>query len=350
MQYRLPLLIIAFISLIFGVLAGLSKMGWHTAVFRADLPSIHGPLMVAGFLGTLISLERAVAMDRVWAYSVPGINAIGIFLLLTGISHAGGSLLMIAGSAGLVLILGIFLYRQPALFSITLVSGALSLVAGNFLFYLDYPVYILVFWWIAFLVLTIAGERLELSRLVKISQQAQLLFLIIIVIFIAGLFWTTRLAGIAMLAVSLWLLRYDVATRTMRYGGLPQFVAFSLMSGNIWLGIGGLLTFFYGNSGGGVFYDASLHSIFLGFVFAMIFGHAPIIFPAVTGIAIPFQNRFYIHLVLLHISLLLRLIGDFTGNWSAILWGGMLNAITLLLFLGNTASAAISVKLFSGEK
>jgi len=35
-------------------------------------------------------------------------------------------------------------------------------------------------------------------------------------------------------------------------------------------------------------YDAFLHAVLLGFVFAMIFGHAPIIFPAVLGIRIPF--------------------------------------------------------------
>jgi hypothetical protein len=33
----------------------------------------HGPLMVCGFLGTLISLERAVALDA-WSYAAPALQ------------------------------------------------------------------------------------------------------------------------------------------------------------------------------------------------------------------------------------------------------------------------------------
>ncbi|MBI4378059.1 MAG: hypothetical protein HY578_03065 [Nitrospinae bacterium] len=344
-RYRLPQLAVSFIALLFGVLAGLARMDWQTMVLNPNLPSIHGPLMVAGFLGTLISLERAVAMDRLWAYSAPGLTALGIIFLLTGISYAGGSLLFIGGSLGLVLILGIFFYRQPAVYSATLVLGALSLFIGNFFFYYTYFIYTFVFWWIAFLIFTIAGERLELSRMVKISRIAHIAFIIALLIFIAGLFSTARLIGIAMVAISLWLLQYDVASRTLRHTGLPRFIAVCLVSGYVWLSIGGILIFLYGNAGAGPYYDASLHSILLGFVFAMIFGHAPIIFPAVIGIPVPFHRRFYIHLILLQLSLLLRLIGDFSGVVSAVQWGGLLNAITLLIFFGNTASAVISVKV-----
>lgn len=37
-------------------------------------------------------------------------------------------------------------------------------------------------------------------------------------------------------------------------------------------------------------YDAMLHTIFLGFVFSMIFAHAPIILPTITGLSIPFKK------------------------------------------------------------
>ena len=57
-------------------------------------------------------------------------------------------------------------------------------------------------------------------------------------------------------------------------------------------------------------YDAMLHTIFLGFVFSMIFAHAPIILPTITGLALPFQNIFYLHAALLHLSLMLRVAGD----------------------------------------
>jgi hypothetical protein len=86
-------------------------------------------------------------------------------------------------------------------------------------------------------------------------------------------------------------------------------------------------------------YDATLHAFFLGFVFAMIFAHAPIIFPAVLGARMAYRPLFYAHVVLLQVTLAVRLIGDAAG-WSAGRQvGGLLNAVTLLLFLVNTVSA-----------
>jgi hypothetical protein len=75
----------------------------------------------------------------------------------------------------------------------------------------------------------------------------------------------------------------------------------------------------------------------------MVFGHAPIIFPAVIGIAVPYRPAFFLHLGLLHASVLLRVIGDLVevlGRWRV--WGGLLNAATLLLFVANTARAIVS--------
>jgi hypothetical protein len=82
-----------------------------------------------------------------------------------------------------------------------------------------------------------------------------------------------------------------------------------------------------------------LHAIFLGFVFSMIFAHAPIILPTITGLALPFQNAFYIHVGLLHVALLLRVAGDIELSLSLQQWGGMLNTLAVLLFLINNARA-----------
>jgi hypothetical protein len=73
--------------------------------------------------------------------------------------------------------------------------------------------------------------------------------------------------------------------------------------------------------------------VFVGFVFSMVFGHAPIIFPAVLGAPINYRSYFYLPLLLLHLSLALRLAGDF-GGWVIIRqWGGLLNALAIVLFL-----------------
>ena len=73
----------------------------------------------------------------------------------------------------------------------------------------------------------------------------------------------------------------------------------------------------------------------------MIFGHVPIIFPAVLGKPILFSPLFYSHLVLLHLSLLLRVGGDLTVWLPARQWGGLFNIIALLLFLANTGRATL---------
>lgn len=103
---------------------------------------------------------------------------------------------------------------------------------------------------------------------------------------------------------------------------------------------GGLWMYWGAQYQAGPIYDAMLHSLLLGFVFSMIFGHAPIIIPAVAGVAVPYLPRFYAHLALLHASLALRLIGDLTSRPALRMWGGMFNVIALLIFLGSTALAA----------
>jgi hypothetical protein len=52
-----------------------------------------------------------------------------------------------------------------------------------------------------------------------------------------------------------------------------------------------------------------------------------------------YTRRFYSHLVLLHLSLILRVAGDLVPWYEARLWGGMLNVLVLLFFLANTALA-----------
>ena len=57
-------------------------------------------------------------------------------------------------------------------------------------------------------------------------------------------------------------------------------------------------------------YDAAVHAIAIGFVLSMIFGHAPIILPAVIGLRVRYSSAVYLPLVLLHVSVLLRVAAD----------------------------------------
>ncbi len=71
----------------------------------------------------------------------------------------------------------------------------------------------------------------------------------------------------------------------------------------------------------------------------MIFGHAPIILPAVLGVRLPFHPYFYVHLTLLHASLALRLAGDLLGQEELRRFGAWGNVVAITLFVGSTALA-----------
>jgi hypothetical protein len=92
----------------------------------------------------------------------------------------------------------------------------------------------------------------------------------------------------------------------------------------------------------GPYYDAMLHAIFLGFVFSMIFGHAPIILPSVLGVALPFRRGFYAHWALLHASLAVRVGSDLALWPPGQRWGGLGNALAIVLFLANSVRAIVA--------
>lgn len=351
---RFPLMALGMIALLAAMWAGLIRLGWGLPLLQPTLPMSHGPLIVCGFLGTVIGVERAVALGRPWTYLGPLLTGLGGLALIGGLPGLIGPLLITLGSLMLVIVFGLILRLQLAPFTITMAIGALLWLVGNTLWLLGWPVYHIVLWWMGFLVLTIAGERLELNRVLRLSGQVQQLFQFAIGLFLAGLILISiarlvspaftfdlgvRLASIGLVALAVWLLRYDIARYTIRKTGLTRFIAVCLLTGYVWLGVGGLLGLFYGGVTAGLPYDAILHAVFVGFVMSMIFGHAPIIFPAVLGKPMNFSVLFYTHLALLHLSLLLRVLGDVAVWLPARQWGGLLNVVAILLFIANTVRA-----------
>lgn len=339
--WRVPLLILGFASLIVGVGAGLLRLGWSVPQPAAALAAFHGPLMVSGFFGTVISLERAVALARRWAYLGPLAAGAGGLALILGVAPALAQVLLALGSA--VLLAGsvsVFL-RQRALFTFTLAAGAASWLTGNLLWLGGLSVYEVVPWWAGFLVLTIAGERLELSRFLPPSPIAQRAFAAVLAGLTFGMALQAQLFGAALVALTLWLLRQDIARRTVKEKGLTRFIAVCLLSGYAWLAVAGTIMLGAGLAPGSAAYDAALHALMLGFVFSMVFGHAPIIFPAVLRVAVPYHPLFYAPLALLHLSLLVRLAGDAASMPELRGAGGLLNAVALAAFILNTVAAVI---------
>lgn len=343
--FRLPLLILGFASLAAGVLAGLARLGWNVPSPMAQLMLLHGPLMVSGFLGTVIGLERAVAMGRRWAYAGPLLTGLGSAVILAGFPPLPGAIAMSAGS--LVLFVGttMIMLRQRELFMLTMALGALSWLAGNLLWMAGATVQEVVPLWINFLVLTIAGERLELSRFLPPSPGAKKVFAAILAALLAGSFLSesgtgVMLYGAGLLGLALWLLRQDIARRTVKARGLTRFIAVCLLSGYAWLAVGSV-TLLAAGSLAGMAYDAVLHAILIGFVFSMVFGHAAVIFPAVVRVRMPYHWTFYLPLLVLHASLLVRLAGDALALNDLRSLGGLLNAAALVLFILSTVSSVI---------
>jgi len=163
--WRLPLLASALLSAAWGAWLGLLRIGWALPLPRPDQLILHGPLMVGGFVGTLVGLERAIGIARPWAYAAPALSAAGAALLVFGTAPAAGAISITAASGIVTAIFIVVLRAQPTLFAATMLAGSMSWLAGNSLWAAGDAIFRVVFWWIAFLVLTIAGERLELNRL-----------------------------------------------------------------------------------------------------------------------------------------------------------------------------------------
>jgi hypothetical protein len=356
------------VALLAGLWAGLLRLGWGWPALRPLLPSLHGPLMVSGFLGTLICLERGVALGTVGSkqlavsseqLAVSGkrwlvgaaVTGIGALWLIIGLPVAVGQVLVLLGSGWLTAV-SLFIYRQHrTLYTAVMGLGALCWLVGNGLWLAGWPVHRLVVWWAAFLILTIVGERLELSRVQRLSPMSFRLFAVATAVFALGLLlslvWADagiRLNSLGTLALAAWLWRYDLARRTARQPAITGYIGRNLLLGYGWLVVGGLAGLVWGQLVAGPHYDLWLHAIFLGFAFSMIFAHALIIFPAVTGLPVVYHTGFYIPMFLLQASLLLRLAGDLF-NFSLRQWGGLLNALAILLFFG-----MVGVGLVRGRK
>lgn len=346
---RLPMLALIALVLLIAMGAGLARMG---VLLPGVLPGAivaHGPLMIGGVLGTLISLERAVALSAQsrrsgFAYLVPLVTGVGGLLLALGVPGALPKLLITLGSGGLVVIFGLLVRRHLASYTVVMTLGAVCWLVGNLLWLSGQPIFAVVHWWVAFLVLTIVGERLELSRIIRLTEKNKRLFLLAVAVFFAGVALTTinlgagvRLAGIGEIALALWLLRYDIARQTVKRDGLPRFIAVCLLVGYIWLGLGGVFGVAFGAVQAGLQYEILLHALLLGFIFSMIFGHALIIVPAITSRMVSYRSMFYLPLALLHAALLARIIGSFAASLVLRQWGGVFNVIAILLFLGMVA-------------
>lgn len=338
--YRYPILILGMISLVIGTLAGIGRLGSTVPAVALQQAAFHGVLMIPAFFGTVIGLERAVAIGRRWAYLAPLLTGIGGSALIAGAPPAKALLLITVGS-GVFATASLYVLRlQAAAHSWILFAGAVALLVGNILLIGGQGVTDVVFWWFAFLLLTIAGERLELSRFVIQSAAKRMALALLAVVPLLGAlleYWQIPGAiwifALGMAGIGLWLLLFDIARRTVRMNGLTRFTAVCMLTGYFWLLASALLFIANETLWPGLGRGAPLHAFFLGFVFSMVIGHALIIFPAVTRLNMPYSALFYLPLIVLQASVLLRIIGELSRDGGLLAYGGIANGIALAVFI-----------------
>jgi hypothetical protein len=346
---RLPFLVPAGLALLAGLDAALLLLGVPAPVTRDRLPEVHGMLLVLGFVGTVIAFERAVALRRAAGFASPALLGVGAVLLVSPAPPWTGRLALVLGCAALI---GVYvpLWRRQRDDSVLVQGlGAVLATGGALLWLGGLPLSQTLPWLAGFVVLTIAGERLELARVVLLASatvtQVVGLSALILLAAVAALLWPTigyPLVGLAFLALVAWLAVHDVARRTIRSRGLPRFMAGCLLAAYGWLAVTGLVWLLVGRVEEGWAYDAVVHAVFLGFTISMIMAHAPVILPAVLRCRLPYHPVMIAPAVLLNLSLALRLgVGDARGIEVARQVGGVLNVVALLGFVLVTAGAVL---------
>lgn len=353
---RVALLAPAGIALLAGLDAALILLDLPAPVRVDRLPEVHGMLMVLGFVGTLIALERAVALRRRLGFVAPALLGLGALVLLSPAPLVVGRGLLAAGAAALV---GLYLplwRRQRDDAVLVQALGAVLALGAAVLWLGGTDVPVLAPWLVGFVVLTIAGERLELARIAMGPSAGTTLVLLasgLLAGIVAALLWPrpgAALLGAAMLVLTGWLAAHDVARRTIhapshnsgRTGGLPRYMAGCMLAGYCWLGVAGAIWMLGGPATEGVRHDALLHAVFLGFTLSMIMAHAPVILPAVLRRPLPYHPALIAPAVLLHGSLALRLwVGDALGSHGAWVTGGVLNIVAVLSFVAVAVGCAV---------
>lgn len=322
-----------------GVTSGLARMGWAMTDWPSALANWHGPLMMSALFGTVISLERAVALNTRLSFAAPIASAasgLALMMLLPMPLAAG-----LATLASLLLAIASIevLRRLLAPFTITLFLATLCWLTANLIWWLTQSPTQATSWWILFLVITIAGERLELTRFVSVPESATLVFYGLIAATITGAALAIvspligfRLMSAGILGLAIWLMRFDIARHNLSQSGATRYIAVCLFTGYCWLALAGLLGMSGGFESGHRLHDATLHTIAIGFVFSMVFGHALIILPAIARIKISFHPVLYLPLALLWLSLSIRVLAQIFDQFPIRQYGGLLNGLTLLTF------------------
>jgi hypothetical protein len=329
-------------------------------------------LIVCGFLGTFFSLERAVTLKRAPAYLAPLLTVAGSIIIIARPTSKIGPLLAVAGSLVFFLVCLALLRRQFTLYEFFILLGSIQWTLGNAIWFMQWPVYNVTLWWISFVLLATAGERLEIARMIHVGTGPWIIliaglgavFIGHIVVALGHLSAPDsvmdivgdaiydprtrlgmRIAGVGMGVAAAWFIVKDPARAFLGRPGIAGYISFCMMAGYGWLAVAGFFSVRYAGLVSGETYDSAVHMFFLGFLMSMIMGHGPVLVPSILELFLDMRPSFYVAPVLLHASLLLRVAGDVRHSLQMRKWGGMLGALSIGYFM-----AALLVSLWRDNR
>ncbi|KAB3521074.1 hypothetical protein GC425_06320 [Corynebacterium sp. zg254] len=356
---RYIFLLFAGVSLLLGLITALSRLGVTTNDLSTTLSGIHGPLMVFGFIGGAIGLERAVSVvnssptHTLWPWAGPGFHALGVITLIGAASQPTFAPPFITehpqAIAGIMFtlsqgVLGALYYsiyrRQPSLAVLIQACGVIGGASATALFASGAAFADILPLTAVFVVATIIGERCELARVSIAGANAETHLTALIcavtaasIIYIAAPQLGYPLIGALLIVTAVATARVDIARHMLKSTGLPRFSAVAMMLAYAWLSITGLVWLAFGQSSAGFAYDAAVHTLFIGFTMSMILAHAPIILTGVIRRPLPYHPVMYVALVLLHTGLAARVISaarQATGPWQV---AGVVTVLAVVVFL-----------------
>lgn len=338
-RFRLPFLFIAAASLITGLWSGLQRLGWDLNLPQAGMH--HGAIMVGGFIGTLISLEKIIPLKRKVLFLIPFLSGISLLFFFANLPLVSWFCLL-AASISLSLIFCYYLLREKGIIYLLMLGGGISWLTGNVIL-INEKLYPLAFpWWLAFALFVITAERLELMKFLPVSIRPKTALVVLLMLYVLGILLSFHgtgsfISGAALVGIAIWLMRYDLIGISIKKSGLTKFVAVALLCGYVSVLLTGIFVVSLDNQP--MAYDAVVHVFFLGFVLSMVFAHGPIILPGVLGVSVkPYHRVLYLWLALLHSSWLIRVTADLYLNFEVRRYSGWITAIAIIGYFATMAT------------
>ena len=353
---RMVLLIGAGLAALLGLVAALIRADLIHPSGRVPLADLHGGLMVYGFLGAAIGLERAVAYRSggpgkpSWGFFAPALGLLGSLLCLLSlmvsspaaapawvrVEFFGG----IPWTLSMLVLTAMYLAiwrRQPSAEVLIQVLGSLVGLVGAAAWVAGLDASVLAPTWLFFLILTIVGERVELARAVfsDIRLESGILGLSLLTVLMLPIQAMAPSVGYPLLGLSLGLLllvmaSHDVAKGTFRHGGLPGFMGTCMLSAYAWGLLAALIWMVAPLDSSTYWGDMALHALAVGFIMTMVIAHVCMIVPSVIRRPLPFHPLLWGAWALMQVGLLIRLLGAirlYTPLWKA---GNLLNVLGIL--------------------